>query len=69
MLTINGLFEDYNVTIDNVTSNRDSIWVYIVDIKNTVGIKGHPVNFEYFVGETGKHEFRAVFSKYDVETL
>ena len=66
MLTINGLFEKYRVYIDNV---NDSLWLKIVDMQNAVIIRGFPVKFEYFLGETGKHDFKAVFRKYTVKSL
>ena len=66
MLTINGLFENYTVSIDNI---KNSLWVKIIDTQNTVIIRGFPVKFQYFLGETGKHEFKAVFSKYTVESI
>ena len=69
MLTINGLFENYIINIDNVSANKDSLRVKIVDMQNTVSIRGFPVKFEYFFGETGKYEFKAVFSRYTVKSL
>ena len=69
MLTIKGLCEEYGINIDNVSVSRSSIRVNIVDIQNAVRIIGFPVKFEYFMGETGKYEFKAVFSKYAVESI
>ena len=66
MLTINGLLENYRLYMDNV---KDSLWVKIVDMQNKAIIRGFPVKFEYFFGETGKYEFKAVFSRYTVKSL
>jgi hypothetical protein len=62
MITINGFFEDY--TIRTSKEQNTQLWVKIKDKKNAVSIQGFPIKFKYFVGETGKYEFMAVFSSY-----
>jgi hypothetical protein len=66
VITIKGFFEDYKIRTSKEQNTQ--LWLKIEDIKNNVSIQGFPVKFEYFIGETGKYEFMAVFSSYTVNT-
>lgn len=69
MLTVNGFVHEKTYSICPYLTLSGSIGLEIKDTENEVVIKGEPVNFEYFVGKTGKYEFKAVFSKYTVESI
>ena len=67
MITINGLAENYDICPHSPLNQ--GMWLEIIDKNNEVVIKGQPLNFTYFLNETGKYEFKVVFSNFIVENI